>query len=416
MSDRIIRKIDGYARRLRCAADKSVSIRAVILNGFASGKSIVENLSLCDDVTSAVGCMRELGASIKLNGSTAEIVGAAFRGRKLFCGNSATVARLLIGLTAGLNGVFEIDGDASLRSRPMQRAIDPLISMGAEIKCDNGRLPAIVIGSPLKGIEYEMPVCSAQVKSAVLLAGINAVGRTVIKERVKTRDHTENMLRAMGADIDCTDDGISVSESILRARDIKIVGDASAAAFPIALALCVRDGECVVENVGINPTRTAYLDVLRKCGAQIVYSDVCDEDEPYCNINVRGGKLRPMFIGSDETPKMIDEIPVLCALACFIDGTSVIEGAGELRVKESDRLSGTVEALRSLGADIYANGDAIIINGGKPLCYGTVDPRGDHRIAMTAAIAGAAGGGVNIIGAECVSVSYPQFFEEVFGV
>lgn len=416
MRDITVNKLDGYDKTLDCMPDKSMSIRAVLFNAYASGEAVVKNLLLSDDVMSAVDCARRLGAEIDISGRTAKIVGAPFGGCELDCGNSGTTARLLIGLLSGLNGTFKLDGDASLRSRPMRRVIDPLKNMGARITDTDGRLPITVVGSALDGIDYRMPVASAQVKSALMLAGLNASGPVTVTEPAKSRDHTENILKEMNAAVSVDGNTVTIEPSILYARSFTVPGDVSSAAYPICLALCVKGGRCVVKNVGINPTRTGIIDVLRSIGADIEYRNAVMSAEPTADIAVRHGELRPFIIGGELVPRLIDEIPVLCALACFINGRSVIRDAKELKVKETDRIRSTVAALSALGADITATDDGMVINGGKPLKFGTVQSELDHRIAMSAAVAGAAGAGVKIIDADCASVSYPDFFKEVIGV
>lgn len=408
-----VQKLDGYDRVIDCMPDKSISIRSVLFNAYAVGTATITNLLPSDDVLSAISCAKALGADIEFDGHTAKIVGTPFCGGKLDCGNSGTTARLFIGLLSGLNGVFELTGDASLSSRPMRRVIDPLERMGADISSRDGRLPVKVTGSPLGGIDYEMPVASAQVKSAILLAGLNASAPVTVREKIKSRDHTENMLSAMNARISVDGNAVTIKKSILYCRDFVVPGDISSAAYPICLALSVKRGRCVVKNVGINPTRTGLIDLLRGIGADITYDNVKDGPEPTADICVRHGDLAPFTIDVDIVPRLVDEIPVLCALACTIDGVSVVKGARELRVKETDRIASTVEALSNLGADIEATDDGMIIRGGKPLVFGTVDSKLDHRIAMSAAVAGAAGGGVKIIDPDCASVSYPNFYSEV---
>lgn len=415
MSDIAVHKITDCDRTVCCPPDKSVSVRAVILGAAATGVTAIENLSDCDDVKSALSCVMRLGAKVDVNGGRTYIEGLGgkrYNGGTLDCGNSALTARLLAGLLSGVSGEFTLTGDDSLRSRPMLRVIDPLVSMGARIEHENGRLPITITGGELCGIDYELPVASAQVKSAILLAGLNAAGRTRVTESVKTRDHTEAMLSAMGASV--TVDGLSVSveRSVPRAIEISVAGDASAAVYPLCLAL-MTGGRCEVRGVDINPTRTEYLRVLEDIGAKI-------------SVNARGGvadiiaergatELKPFDISGERVAKTIDELPALCALACFIGGVSAISGAEELRVKESDRIKNTVAALCALGADATETRDGIVVRGGD-LSFGTVDPLGDHRIAMSAAIAAAAGNGGIIKNGGCVSVSYPHFYDEVLDV
>lgn len=413
MKELTVGKLNSYDRTVVCMPDKSISIRAVLFNACAVGRATVKNLLLSDDVKSAIDCARRLGATVELNGSTAIITGAPLHGAELDCGNSGTTARLLIGLLSGLNGIFTLDGDASLRSRPMRRVIDPLKKMGANITDTDGRLPVKVVGSMLNGIDYVMPVASAQVKSALLLAGFNASGTVKVTEPSASRNHSENMLKAMNAKLAVDGNTVSVSPSVLYARDFDVPGDISSAAYPICLALAVKGGRVTVKNVGINPTRTGLIDLLLGAGANIEFKNTRGSAEPISDIVVNYSRLKPFTVSGELVPRLIDEIPVLAALACFIDGVSVIKDARELRVKETDRISSTVDALRALGADITPTDDGMIIRGGKPLHFGTVDSRLDHRIAMSAAVAGAAGDGVKILDPDCASVSYPNFYREI---
>ncbi|MCH5351630.1 MAG: 3-phosphoshikimate 1-carboxyvinyltransferase [Clostridiales bacterium] len=396
--------------------DKSMSIRSVLFNAYAIGSATVKNLLLSDDVLSCIDCVRRLGARVELDGTTAKITGVPFSGATLDCGNSGTTARLLIGLLSGLNGVFTLTGDESLSSRPMKRVTEPLKAMGARITDTDGHLPVRIVGSPLHGIDYTMPVASAQVKSAILLAGLNAEGKTTVREKTASRNHTENMLYDMNAKLTQNGNDVSIERSVIYSKDFTVGGDISSATYPLCLALMVKGGRCTVKNVGINPTRTGLLDVFREIGADVTLDNVKEGAEPTADITVKQGKLRPFNIGGELIPRLVDEIPALCSLACFIDGVSVVSGARELKVKETDRISTTVAALSSLGADIEATDDGMIIRGGKPLKFGASDSKLDHRIAMSAAIAGAAGEGVEIKDAECASVSYPNFFGEVIGV
>lgn len=419
MSELTVKKIKQYDRVIECMPDKSISIRAVLFNAFACGSATVENLLPSDDVKSAIKCVKALGAGVEYVDGKTIVTGAKPRGASLDCGNSGTTARLLAGLLAGRFGTFRLSGDRSLCSRPMRRVIDPLERMGAVLVCEreNGRLPMSIEGvTNLRGIDYEMPVASAQVKSAVLLAGLNAYGETTVRESVPSRDHTENMLADMGADIARGDGFVTVRRSELTARNITVPGDISSAAYPMCLAL-MTGGRCTVKNVGVNKTRTGILDVLRAIGATVIYDNLGGGAEPSADITVVGGNaLKPFEIDGEIIPRLIDEIPALCALACFIGGDSVVRGAGELRVKETDRIASTAAALNALGASVETTSDGLIVHGGKKLAFGTVDPRLDHRIAMIGAIAGAAADGARILDAECASVSYPRFFEEVVDV
>ena len=411
-----IKKLNGYDRTVECMPDKSMSIRAVLFNAYAVGKATVTNLLLSDDVLSAIDCVKRLGAEVSLDGATARIKGAAFSGCSLDCGNSGTTARLLIGLLSGLNGVFTLDGDESLRSRPMRRVVEPLRMMGADITDTDGRLPIKIVGAGLDGITYDMPVASAQVKSALILAGLNARGPVTVREPVPSRNHTETMLSNMNISVDICGNEVSVAPGVVYARDFTVPGDISSAAYPICLAL-MTGGKCVVKNVGVNVTRTGIIDVLRGIGADVDYVNLRGTAEPIADVVVTGGgaKLKPFEISGEIVPRLIDEIPVLCALACTIDGESVVKDARELKVKETDRIAAVTAALSALGADITPTDDGMIIRGGKRLRYGVVDPMLDHRIAMASAVAMAAGEGGVVLDGQCASVSYPRFYDEVIG-
>ena len=399
-------------------SDKSISHRAVMFGCAASGPSTVTNALMSDDVLSTIDCMRALGADIEISGTTVKIKKAAdFRSAKLYTGNSGTTTRLISGLLAGKSGVYEIDGDASIQARPMNRVIVPLSAMGAKIAAngDKGLCPMKIEGAPLVGIDYKMPVASAQVKSAILLAGIGADGKTTVREEIKSRDHTERMLAAMGAKIKTDKLVTSVEKSTLSPIDVRVCGDISSAAFPLVLAAGLKGGRAVIKDVGLNPTRVGIVNVLKNCGAKIdVLGDMSGVGEPVGNIDLRfSSSLKPFNITREMIPSLVDEIPALSVLACFIEGESVISGAEELKVKESNRIKTIAENLAAMGADITEKEDGLIIRGKGYLQGGaTINPHGDHRIAMSMAVAAALSKeGAVIDNAECVSVSYPDFFE-----
>lgn len=408
-------KLNSYDKSLTVVPDKGISVRAVILCSYASGRSTVSNISLCNDVRIAVDCMQRLGADITIEGDTAHIIGAPFRSCAIDCGNSEATARLLIGLLSGLNGVFDVSGDSSLARCSLNRIIDPLKIMGARINDTDGHFPLRIIGSPLGGIEYFMPISSAQVKSALLLAGLNSASTVTVTEKIKTCDHTERMLKQLNGEITYIGNTVRCAGSVLFGNDVTVPGDTSVAAYPLVLALCLG-GSCTVKNVGINETRIGFLDVLRKIGARVTISNHNDGIEPCGDITVCGHALRPIIIGARDVPKVIDEIPAICVLACYIDGVSMIECANEHGYRESNVIAATVSALKSLGADIEENADGLVIRGGKKLSFGNIDPCGDSRVAMAAAVAGAAGNGACIENAECVAIDYPSFYAEVIGV
>ena len=358
--------------------------------------------------------MRSLGAKIEVEGDTVIIEGCPdFKSSHLFVGNSGTTFRLLCGLLAGKDGNFTLDGDDSIRSRPMDRVIKPLERMGAKITSKSGYAPVSIEGNDLMGIHYDMPIASAQVKSAILLAGLNADGETVVNEQVVSRNHTEIMLKSMGADIETLGSTTKIRRSNLNSVSLTVPGDISSATY--ALVLGAVSGRATVKGVGVNPTRDGIISVLKDVGAYIEYDNYNNDGEPIADVTVKKTVLKPFVIGKEIMPRLIDEIPALAVLACFIEGESVITGAQELKVKESNRIDTTVRALRALGADVTATDDGMVICGKGYLDGGAiVDSYGDHRIAMSMAVAGALSKkGATVLSAECCAVSYPDFFRLV---
>jgi 3-phosphoshikimate 1-carboxyvinyltransferase len=406
------RKLEGD---ITLPGDKSISHRALILGAIATGQSRLRGLSSGADVQSTVACMRSLGA--ELDGTT--LIGWGMDGLRapaepLDCGNSGTTMRLLAGLLAAQPFPSELTGDASLSRRPMDRVVEPLGRMGAETSW-----PPLRVGgkAPLTGIEYAMPLPSAQVKSALLLAGLYAEGATVVVEPVKTRDHTELMLGAMGAEV--TVDGLSVAvrkTDRLEPLDLDVPGDFSAAAFWLVAAGLIPRSDVRIHAVGVNPTRTAFAATLAQAGISIVRSlETVQASEPVADLAVRPPAwLRPFHLRNGMAAEMIDELPVLAVAATQIPGTSLISGAAELRVKESDRIAAMEDGLTAMGADIVGQDDGWIINGPRRLEGARVRSVGDHRVAMALAIAGLlAEGKTEIEGAECVDISYPDFFDQL---
>lgn len=409
-----VKPLKNFDRTLETAPDKSITHRAVMFNAFARGTAVVTNALLGEDCLSTIACMRALGADISVDGSTVRVTGApAFRDAALYAGNSGTTTRLLAGLLAGMGVTASIDGDASLRSRPMKRVTEPLTAMGADITSTDGKAPLYIKPASLRGIDYKMPVASAQVKSAILLAGLHASGVTRVTEPVRSRDHTELMLRAMGADVRTDGLTVSVRAGDLVSADVEVPGDASSAAFLLGAAAVVKGGRVTVKRVGLNPTRTGAFEVLRRMGADISVDRRSGGVEPYGDITLSQAPLRPFEITAEEVPSLIDELPLLAAVACYAEGTSVIGGAAELKVKESDRIATTAEALCALGGDVTPTDDGMIIRGrGGLKGGGKVNARLDHRIAMTAAVAALGSElGCEIEGAETAAVSYPGFWE-----
>lgn len=409
-----IKPIKSFQKTVTVAPDKSITHRAIMFNAIANGKATIKNALMGEDCLATIECMRSLGARIEIEGDVVSVFGTKrLNSSSLYVGNSGTTFRLLTGLLAGADGQFTIDGDASIRRRPMKRVIDPLALMGADLKSFDGKAPVIINGKKLKGINYDMPVASAQVKSAILLAGMNADGITTVTEKVRSRNHTELMLEAMGAKIWAEKGRVSIMRSALNSLDITVPGDVSSGAYPLVLASCLDGATVTVKKMGINPTRTGVLSVLKNCGITPTLSSKKKNAEPSADVTVSCGEKKPFTIDKPIIPFLIDEIPVLAVLACFIEGESVIRGAEELKVKESNRIDTTVNALKAMGADITATDDGMIIRGKGYLKGGaTIDPSGDHRIAMAMSVAGALSQeGVEILSPECVAVSYPNFFE-----
>ena len=454
------------ARRLRgeliLPGDKSISHRALMFATLAAGRSRIEGAGDGADVRSTADICRALGAKIVRleadlppattpNATPPATVGYLIDSPgvdglhepigDLDCGNSGTSLRLFAGILAGLPFRSVLDGDDSLRRRPVARIIEPLRAMGATLlaRSDDSLPPLTVIGrQPLRAVDRWTPVPSAQVKSAILLAALRAEGRTTVREAVATRDHTERMLRARGirvvterlAPADGAGRGGAVAVSLeggrtMAAIDERVPGDVSAAAFWLVAATIHPDADLVLRGVGVNPTRRAIIDLLRAMGADIEESVVGwasgpaaagapGDGEPIADLRVRSSALRAIDLGPDDVAGAIDEIPVLCLAAAHAEGTTTIRGAGELRNKESDRIAGTADGLRALGADITVDGDNLRIHGGRPLAGSTVDSLDDHRLAMTFAIAGlVASGRTTILRPASASISYPGFFDDL---
>lgn len=405
--------------------DKSISHRAIMLAGISKGKSLIRGFLKSEDCLSTISCLKSLGIAISEEGSGIIVFGKGLHGLRkseaiLDSGNSGTTMRLLSGILAGQDFNSTITGDKSLRKRPMARIIVPLRQMGAIIDAEGAgeHAPLSIRGGRLKGIEYKLPIPSAQVKSAILLAGLYAENITRVIEPVISRNHTEVMLRYLGAEITRTEDAIEICESELYGSEIEVPGDISSAAFFIAAAAAIPGSELVVKGVGVNPTRTGIIDVLNCMGADIRYDNlhtVCGE--VVADIVVHGRQLHGTTISGDMIPRMIDEVPVLAVIAATAEGTTIITGAGELRVKESNRIAGMVSQLGRLGVKICELEDGIKIEGPNIIKSGEVESFGDHRIAMAMAICGLfADGDVRVKGKEAVSISFPGFFKLLSGI
>jgi len=401
---------------LRVPGDKSISHRAAILGAIAHGTTRIWGFLLAEDCLSTLRCLRALGVTIDDRGGQLEIRGGSLREPEeiLDVGNSGTTIRLLAGVLAGQRFHSVLTGDASIRRRPMDRVADPLRRMGARISGrQGGRLaPLAIDGGGLRGIEHTTPVASAQVKTALLLAGLFADGETVIREPSQSRDHTERMLGAFGGQI--VRDGLTArvrGPQALRGAEARVPGDLSSAAFFLVAAALVPGSDLAVAGVGLNPTRTGVLDVLKMMGAGVEVRDLKDEGgEPVGTVAVRGGRLHGTVIGGDLIPRVIDELPVLAVAASLAEGETVIRDAAELRVKESDRVETLARELGRLGATVEAQPDGLAIFGSRRLRGGRVSSGGDHRIAMALAVAGlCADGPVTVDDPACIETSFPGF-------
>ncbi|HWP35043.1 MAG TPA: 3-phosphoshikimate 1-carboxyvinyltransferase [Thermodesulfobacteriota bacterium] len=410
---------------LRVPGDKSISHRAVMLGALAEGETRASGFLTGEDNARTVEAFRRMGVAVRVEGTTLVVQGAGGPRRAgerlvepddvLDCGNSGTTMRLLAGILAGQPFVSVLTGDASLRSRPMGRVVEPLARMGARIVARQGgtRAPLTIVGGPLSGIRYELPIASAQVKSALLLAGLAATGETVVREPRPSRDHTERLLAFMGAELVRNGEGtVGVrGGSRLAGRTFAIPGDLSSAAFFIVAALVTPGSDLLLRDVGLNPTRTGALRVLTAMGGRIeVVARRESGPEPVGDLRVTASRLRGVEIGGDLIPQAIDELPVLAVAAACAEGTTVIRDAEELRVKETDRIASMVEVLARLGAAVRATPDGMVIEGGRPLRGARVASRGDHRTAMAAAVAGlVAAGETTVEDVACIDTSFPGF-------
>ncbi|HXP94420.1 MAG TPA: 3-phosphoshikimate 1-carboxyvinyltransferase [Candidatus Binatia bacterium] len=410
------------ARRVRGAphvpGDKSISHRALLFGALAAGRTEITGLLESEDVRATRGCLEAMGASVHADEARLVVEGAGRLrnpGRTLDCMNSGTTMRLLMGVLAGARVNATLDGDASLRRRPMRRVAGPLRQMGAHITLADGDVAPVRIddGAPLHGIDYALPVASAQVKSSLLLAGALAEGTTVLRGLIHSRDHTERMLPHFGVHLDARRDEIVIEGGQpWHGARVVVPGDPSTAAFWIAAATIVPDSEVELQNILLNPTRIGFIDVLRRMGASIEAHVERTEPEPVGTLRVRSAQLRATTITGDEIPAMIDEVPLVAVLATFAHGTTAIRGAEELRVKESDRIETVAQNLRAMGAQVETLPDGFVIEGPQLLHGARIDTHGDHRVAMAFSIAAlGAGGTTQIEGAECASVSYPKFYE-----
>ena len=416
----VIQKIKKAIGQIKVPGDKSISHRAVMLGSLANGVTEISGFLKGADCLSTIDCFKKMGIDIDINGENVTVHGNGLRGLKkpdemLYTGNSGTTTRLLCGILAGQNFDTSITGDASIQKRPMGRVVKPLSMMGAKI--ENEYCPLYITGTKLHGIDYKMPVASAQVKTAIILAGLYADGETVIHEIEKSRDHTELMLSAMGADLTVDNLDITVKPTNdLTAVNVDVPGDISSAAFFLVLGAIMPNSQITVTNVGINPTRTGIIDVLKDMGADITLENVhTSAGETVADITVRSSSLKGTTVGGDIIPRLIDELPIIAVAAVFADGQTVIKDAQELKVKETNRIRAVVDEFNKCGIDITETDDGMIINGGKSIHGADFKTYGDHRMAMSLTVlAQLADGESTLDDSDCACVSYPTFFDDFY--
>lgn len=416
----VIQKIKKAVGQIKVPGDKSISHRAVMLGSLANGVTEISGFLKGADCLSTIDCFRKMGIDIDINGENVTVHGNGLRGLKkpdemLYTGNSGTTTRLLCGILAGQNFDTSITGDASIQKRPMGRVVQPLSMMGAKI--ENEYCPLYITGTKLHGIDYKMPVASAQVKTAIILAGLYADGETVIHEIEKSRDHTELMLSAMGADLTVDNLNITVKPTNdLTAVNVDVPGDISSAAFFLVLGAIMPNSQITVTNVGINPTRTGIIDVLKDMGADITLENVhTSAGETVADITVRSSSLKGTTVGGDIIPRLIDELPIIAVAAVFADGQTVIKDAQELKVKETNRIRAVVDEFNKCGIDITETDDGMIINGGKSIHGADFKTYGDHRMAMSLTVLSQLADGESTLDdSDCACVSYPTFFDDFY--
>jgi len=408
---------------IEVSPDKSITHRSLIFSTLAIGKSVVRNPLMSEDTKATYEILKKIGHEIKGDWKKFEIFPASKVTspiEPLFCGNSGTTTRLMTGYLSSIeNGFFIMYGDESLSERPMLRVVKPLRAMGAIIhgRNNDNNLPLCIKGARLRGINYTSKVASAQVKSAILIAALNATSETVYTEPSKSRDHTERMFKNLGVDIEINGNTITLKPSKLRPLDIYVPGDISSAAFFLILGAIHRNSEIKINNVGLNDTRIGIIEIMKMMGANVEYEVIETEPEPYGNIKVNSSKLKGIEIPTNLVPKAIDELPLVALLGVFAEGETILRNAKELRKKESDRIKAVVSGMRSLGVEIEELEDGFKVSGPQRIIGGKVDSHMDHRIAMLFSIAGIVSEeGVKVENAECVNISFPKFFEILKGV
>lgn len=414
-----IKQLNGT---IEVPGDKSISHRAIMFGALANGQTTIEHFLHGEDCLSTIAVFRQLGVAIDVSSDKITVHGTGIESLKqpstiLDVGNSGTTIRLMMGILAGRPFESRLTGDASIQKRPMNRVITPLKTMSAAISAQEGGLAPVTVSAveAITGINYDMPVASAQVKSALLFAGMQSDDVTIINEKEKSRDHTERMLQQFGGEI--TIDGLSISitkQPPLQGQNIYVPGDISSAAFFLVAASLLAGSKVTLKNVGMNPTRTGIIDVLRDMGAAIAETSQPTTGEPLSDLTVSAAPLKATEIGGSLIPRLIDELPIIALLATQAEGTTVIKDAEELKVKETNRIDTVAEELTKMGADITATPDGLIIKGPTALHGATVSSHGDHRIGMMLAVAGfIASSPVELEDAEAIAVSYPNFFEHV---
>lgn len=403
--------------------DKSISHRSVMFGSIAKGTTEISHFLSGADCLSTISCFQSMGVSIDIKGDSVIVEGKGLHGLKkpvdtLDCGNSGTTTRLISGILAAQDFDVTLTGDDSIQKRPMKRIMEPLSLMGAQITSikDNGCAPLSISGKKLHGIHYTSQVASAQIKSSILLAGLYAEGETRVTEPYISRNHSEIMLKYFGADVKTEGTTACIAPpKELFGNKIKVPGDISSAAFFIAAGLMIPGSEILIRNTGINPTRDGILSVCRDMGANItLLNENTDSGEPTADILVKYSSLHGTTIEGSIIPRLIDELPMIAAMACFAEGETIIKDAAELKVKESNRIEVMVQNLTAMGADVTETEDGMIIRGGRPLHGVVIDSKLDHRIAMTFAVTGlCADGETEILGADCVNISYPGFYKDL---
>jgi len=415
-----INSVDSVRGQITLPGDKSMSHRALMFAAIAKGSSKIKHLNIGADALSTIACLQKLGVDFQLGKFTVDVNSPGIAAWTqpadgiLNCGNSGTTVRLMSGLVAGREGLtVTMIGDDSLSSRPMKRVIDPLEKMGANISSNDGKLPMTIVGCKLDGIQYKSPVASAQVKSCVLFAGLSARGKTYVVEPVKSRDHTENMMKMFRIPVFKNKNTLSVHtlKRHIPGFNYSVPGDPSSAAYWVAAGLMLPKSRLLLRKMSLNPTRIAFVELLKASGADIEIVEKNSSLESMGDLIVRSSELKAFNVRAKHVPGLIDELPLLALIATQAKGISTIRGAGELRYKESDRIKSTVAMLRALGADVEEFKDGMQIMGNTVLKGGTVDAHDDHRIAMTASIAGLiCKGPVTVEGWSCVDISYPAFY------